>query len=209
MKGRFFDYTTNIRRASGSVQAYSRTCAFLKDMRTMNHNHREGTDNSLCKRMCTNIEKKITQEIDGLEREMIKIINQTPSIKHEVEIMTSMPGIGLLSASVFLGELGSFKSFQTREQLSALSGLNPMRIQSGSSINRTRISKHGSAHVRRILYMDSKTSVRKIPALQELYNRILAKGGSRLSARCATMRKILLILRGMVISDTKFKDGVG
>ena len=41
--------------------------------------------------------------------------------------------------------------------------------------------------------------------VQDLYNRLLAKGNTRMQARCAVMRKMLLILRGMVKNDQKFR----
>jgi len=45
----------------------------------------------------------------------------------------------------------------------------------------------------------------RIPVLQDLYNRLLAKGNTRMQARCAVMRKMLLILRGMVIANSIFE----
>ena len=52
--------------------------------------------------------------------------------------------------------------------------------------------------------MCSKTAVPSIPVLQDLYDRLLVKGNTRMQARCAVMRKMLLILRGMVIADKKY-----
>ena len=52
--------------------------------------------------------------------------------------------------------------------------------------------------------MASATAVLRILILQDLYDRVLAKGNTRLQARCAVMRKMLLILRGMVIADKEF-----
>ena len=83
-------------------------------------------------------------------------------------------------------------------------GLNPAKKQSGTSVNSTRLSKKGSPIVRRFLYMCSKTAVPRIPVLQDLYDRLLAKGNCRMQARCAVMRKMLLILRSMVIADKEF-----
>ena len=85
-----------------------------------------------------------------------------------------------------------------------MSGLNPVRKQSGTSVNSTHLSKKGSPLVRRFLHMCSKTALPRIPALQDLYDRLLAKGNTRMQARCAVMRKMLLILRGMVIADKEF-----
>lgn len=186
------------------LRSYSRARSFLKDQRTAITNYHANIDNSLPKRMCSNVVKQLDKEIEGLDREINKIVEETPVIRHEVEIMTSMPGVGVASAVAFLGELGSFKNYSTREQIVALCGLNPVKKQSGTSVNSTRLSKKGSPVVRRFLYMDSKTALPRIPVLQDLYNRLLAKGNTRMQARCAVMRKMLLILRGMVKRDQIF-----
>ena len=186
------------------LRELSRTRSFLKDQRTAINNHHDNIDSSLAKRMCSNIVNKINDEIDGLDQEIEKIVLNTPEIKHEVDIMTSMPGIGIATAVALLGELGTLKNYPTRQKITAMCGLNPVRKQSGTSVNSTHLSKKGSPVVRRFLYMCSKTAVPSIPVLQDLYNRLLLKGNTRMQARCAVMRKMLLILRGMVIADKKY-----
>ena len=186
------------------LKELSRTRSFLKDQRTAIENHHDCIESSLSKRMCAGVIKTINREIDGLDREIEKIVQNTPEIRHEVGILTSMPGVGLGTAVVLLGELGSLKNYSTRTKITAMSGLNPVKKQSGSSVNSTRLSKKGSPVVRRFLYMASTTAMPRIPILQELYYRVLSKGNSRLQARCAVMRKMLLILRGMVIADKEF-----
>ena len=186
------------------LRSYSRARLFLKDQKTAMGNFRDNVIDSLAKRMCSNVSKSIEKEIVGLEREIDKIVLSTPEIKHEVDIMTSMPGIGRVTAVMLLGELGSLKDYPTRQKITAMSGLNPVRKQSGTSVNQTKLSKKGSPLVRRFLYMCSKTALPRIPVLQNLYDRIIAKGNTRMQARCAVMRKMLLILRGMVIADKEF-----
>jgi len=186
------------------LRSYARARSFLKDQRTALGNYHDNIIDSLAKRMCTNVAKSIDKEIAGLDREIDKIVLSVPEIKHEVDIMTSMPGIGQGTAVMLLGELGSLKDYPTRQKITAMSGLNPVRKLSGTSVNQTKLSKKGSPLVRRFLYMCSKTAMPRIPVLQDLYDRLLAKGNTRMQARCAVMRKMLLILRGMVIADKEF-----
>ena len=186
------------------LRSLSRARIFLKDQRTAMGNYHDNVIDSLAKRMCSNVIKSIEKEITGLDREIDKIISISPEIKHEVDIMTSMPGIGQATAVTLLSELGSLKDYETREKITAMSGLNPVRKQSGTSVNSTHLSKKGSPLVRRFLYMCSKTALPRIHVLQDLYDRLLARGNTRMQARCAVMRKMLLILRGMVIADKEF-----
>lgn len=117
--------------------------------------------------------------------------------------MITAPGVSMISACSLLAKLGPLDQYSSR-QLSALSGLIPKIHSSGSSMNQSRLSKQGSARVRQVLYMDSLTAVNQIPELQDLYLRLIAKGKAKMTARCACMRKLLLILRAMVVENREY-----
>ena len=90
------------------------------------------------------------------------------------------------------------------KELSALSGLAPRIIESGSSVHSSYLSRRSSGRLRQILYLDSVPGVPKIPVLQEFHQRLIGKGKKKMTARCACMRKMLLILRSMVVHNTPF-----
>ena len=92
------------------------------------------------------------------------------------------------------------------KELSALSGLAPRIIESGSSVHSSYLSRRSSGRLRQILYLDSVPGVPKIPVLQEFHQRLIGKGKKKMTARCACMRKMLLILRSMVVHNTPFND---
>jgi transposase len=61
------------------------------------------------------------------------------------------PGIGFISASTILAEVGDFNDFDKAEQLAAWAGLVPTVYQSADKLITGSIIKHGSRHIRRIL----------------------------------------------------------
>ena len=146
----------------------------------------------------------LDKAIRKLEEQIKEIVSAYPEIKHEVELMATAPGVGFLSAACIYAELGSLKNYN-RKQVSALSGVCPVNKTSGKSVNKHGISRKGSKLLRKILFLDSSQAVAKITVLGELRARLLAKPKSRkMTARCACMRKLLLILHAMVVNDTKF-----
>jgi transposase len=62
-----------------------------------------------------------------------------------------IPGMGIISASTILAEIGNFGGFKTGEQLAAYCGLVPSVYQSAGKPITGNITKHGSPHVRRML----------------------------------------------------------
>lgn len=145
----------------------------------------------------------LTRQIGAIEKEIEKCIHGEKEMHDEVRIMCTMPGVGFISAAVLLGEFGSLKQYTSR-QLSQLSGLTPRQFISGTSLNKSYMGRRGSKRARQILYLNSVSAVKQIPFLRDIYNRIGARGKTKMTARCACMRKMLLILRAMVASNCKY-----
>ena len=141
-----------------------------------------------------------------MEEAIYDLVARVPGLKAVVSRMSTMPGIGTISACTILSELGMFSPEFTRDNFSGFTGLQPALRQSGTSVNSSRLSKNGSPLLRKVVYLCSIHAVEKIPSLKSLHARLVARGKKPLSARCACMRKMLLILRSMVLNKTDFKE---
>jgi transposase len=62
---------------------------------------------------------------------------------------------------------------------------------------RPRISRGGSRHLRRALYMPALVALRRDPCLRRFYQNLLARGKARLQAVVTVMRKLLHALFAM------------
>ena len=145
---------------------------------------------------------------DGVKRmedAIYDLVARIPEIKAAVERMSTMPGVKTISACTILSELGMFSPEFTRTSFSGFTGLQPVLRQSGTSVNSSRIGKNGSPLLRKVVYLCSIHAVEKIPSLKSFHDRLIARGKKPLTARCACMRKMLLILRSMVLNKTDFK----
>ena len=146
----------------------------------------------------------LAEQIKELEKRIEEVVRRSEEINAEIALMDSVPGIGRLSASVIYGAFGSLKQY-TRKQLSALSGLCPKISQSGSAPAKSTLSKTGQSYVRQILYLNTTQAMKKIPQLKEMRERLLARENScKMTARCACMRKLLLIVKGVVDSGVPY-----
>src|SRR5512133_136675 len=73
-------------------------------------------------------------------------------LKEETEILSSIPGVGKASAMKIVAELGDISRFSDRNSVTAFSGLDPSKKESGTSIHgKGRITKRGSQILRCIL----------------------------------------------------------
>lgn len=175
-----------------------------KTQQTALKNLQETVQEPMMKRMNTNMIKSFEKNVEALKRQIKKFIDEHNELRQEIAILESMPGIGLISAATLIAELGSFKEYATRNKIAAMAGMNPINTFSGTSVRRSKLSKQGSPLARKYLYLIAMHAVNKIPEVKNFHDRLIAKGKKPMTAQCACMRKILLILRAMVNENRRF-----
>lgn len=178
----------------------------LKSMRQQECNRREFSSNSPF------VEGILFEHIALLE-ERIKIvlfaihehIQSDPYLKQNYELMVSIPGIGELTAARLLAEIHDFREFRNARQLTAYAGLNPRQYQSGSSVHRkSRLSKIGNSNLRHALYMPAIVAMQHNPIIRDFSQRLLSKGKSKITVVGASMRKMLVLVYGVIKSGLPF-----
>ncbi|OPX77146.1 MAG: Transposase IS116/IS110/IS902 family protein [Methanosaeta sp. PtaB.Bin039] len=119
----------------------------------------------------------------------------------------SIPGMGAVSASTILAEIGNFADFKTGEQLAAYCGLVPSVYQSAGKQINGHITKRGSPHVRRMLIevAHAVSRTKSNSKMKRFYTKIKAKRGSKV-AIVALARKIVCILHHLIICKERFVD---
>jgi transposase len=80
-----------------------------------------------------------------------KISSQLSTRNEDMRIALSMPGMGFVSASTILAEIGDFRDFSSPDKLAAYCGLVPSVYQSAGKLINGHITKHGSPHVRSMI----------------------------------------------------------
>ncbi|SUY98627.1 Mobile element protein [Lactobacillus delbrueckii subsp. lactis] len=73
--------------------------------------------------------------------------------KRDLEILTSIPGIGKNTALRIISELGDIRRFNNPSQLNAFVGVDPQVYESGNLTAHLSISKRGTAIGRKVLYL--------------------------------------------------------
>jgi len=142
-----------------------------------------------------------------LRREAVRLIACDPELDRRFCLMLTTIGIAETSALQILGELAVLPDMLDARQWVAFSGLDPRLFKSGKSVEkRPRISRSGSRHLRRALYMPALVALRRDPYLRVFYQNLLARGKARLQAVVAVMRKLLHALFAMFRSNQPY-DG--
>lgn len=115
-----------------------------------------------------------------------------PRYEAAFEEITLLCGVGLLTAMVFLTELGDLSRFANRRQLAAYLGLAPRSFESGNANDRKgHITHQGSSRVRKVLCQATWARVRYDTEEIAAYGRIVAKNPKKKKiAVVASMRRL-------------------
>lgn len=128
------------------------------------------------------------------QTQLVRQLAQGESYRRPIHWLTSLPGVGVLTAMDVLTELGDIRRFGSGEELAAYVGLTPSEYSSGPNVHRGHISRCGKAAVRSRLVEASWIAIRFDGQLREIYERIRARRGGK-RAIVAVARRLLLRMR--------------
>lgn len=123
----------------------------------------------------------------------------------EIEILTSMPGVGKVSACQFMAEIGDIKRFSSYQKLIAFAGTDPSIYQSGQQLFTGHITKHGNANLRRICYIMATKNVTWNPVIRDYYTKKRDQGFSHRKAMIAAANKMLKVIFVLLSRGESFK----
>jgi transposase len=127
-----------------------------------------------------------------------------PHLKQQRDLLTSIPGIIDVTASVFLAEIGR-EDYKNARQLAAHAGLTPCERSSGTSVRgKTRLSCTGNVRLRKALYMPAVVAMRHNPLLKAIAVRLLGRGKVKMQVIGALMRKLVHLAFGILKSQKPF-----
>lgn len=138
----------------------------------------------------------LRRALEKLEDDLGHTVRSSPVWRERENLLTSVPGIGPVTAHTLIAELPELGQLD-RRQIAALAGLAPMNRDSGTLRGRRMITG-GRPTVRRALYMATVSALRCNPSIAGFYARLTEHGRPNKVALIAAMRKLLTILNAIV-----------
>jgi len=140
----------------------------------------------------------LSKQLAQLQQDIDQHIDRHPGLKDDLALLQSIPAVGPQVGNNMLAVMHCH-DFGSAEQLAAYLGLVPIERQSGSSVlGRAKLSKAGPARIRAVLYMAAVVATRCNPHVKAVYDRLLARGKSKMSALGAAMRKLVHLCFGVL-----------
>ena len=124
--------------------------------------------------------RHLQSQRDTIDREIKHLFDQDPDLHHNLVLLLTIPGVGLLLAAHTLVLLATLEHALNPKSLAAYVGICPYENRSGSSVFHKPRSRHfGPAAIRKLLYL-AAMSVRTHQApFRKYFMRKVAEGKSK------------------------------
>jgi transposase len=147
----------------------------------------------------------LEQQLDALEGRLQACVQASEELHAQVEVLSTIKGIGQLTAVRLVSIYGHGASFASVAQVVAYAGLNPSEHRSGTSVYGARsIPKQGRKQVRSWLYLCAITAKRWDPDMRQWAGELEARGKCKKVVIVAVMRKLLHIIYGLLKSGQAY-----
>lgn len=155
--------------------------------------------------------RQILSQIHFLETQIRELEEQIAQLlaQSDYSLITSITGIGDVLGGIIVGEIGDISRFEHPAQLVAYAGLDASVKQSGEFVaSKNRISKRGSAYLRRALWMAATVASQRDPALSIQYQKLKGRGKHHLTAVGAVARKMCHIIFAVLRNNTPYTPAI-
>ena len=150
--------------------------------------------------------RQLLEMIELLERQLVELETEIEQylIKLNTPI-TTCPGVGNVLGAVILSEIGDISRFSEPKKLVAFVGIDPSVKQSGEFTGaQNKMSKRGSPHLRRAIWMAAVVAAFHDPVLSAFYQKKRSEGKHHYTAIGAVARKLTFIIYAVLRDDKPY-----
>ncbi len=149
----------------------------------------------------------LDKQITIVEQEMKHLIEEDSELQNLYRLITSVKGIGGVTARFLIVYTTGFKSFETWRKFASYCGIAPFPYRSGTSIRgRTKVSHLANKEGKSLLSMCAVSAIQSNPEMKAYYNRRIDQGKNKMSTINIIRNKLLARAFAAVQRGTPYVD---
>jgi transposase len=148
--------------------------------------------------------KSLEKSILKAENKINELIKNDEQVSQNVELMTTIPGIGKQNAVNLIIATNNFKTFNSAKHLACYAGVVPFQNQSGTIIKRDRVSKMANKTLKKLLHMAAMAAIRFDSEIKAYYIRKVREGKNKMSVLNAVRNKLIHRIMAVITRKTPY-----
>lgn len=192
--------------AHKELKELSNLLDMLKAQHTQLSNQLGSAQTDAARKPIRKLIKSLENEIKKVEGLIAEIIKRNNDLSQNLKLMTSIKGVGKLTAYKVLSHVPHMNNFKNAKQFAAFIGISPRQHQSGNFQGKTTISRLGNSALRKSFYMAAMVAIRHNKRLEPFIARLKMNGKAPKSIICAVMRKLAHFIFGIIKNQRPFNE---
>lgn len=141
---------------------------------------------------CLKSIKTLKRDIDDVEKSILKFVEQDQQISRQFRLVTSVPGVGKITALNIIISTGEFSRITEAKKFACYAGVAPFEHRSGTSIRgKTRVSRMANMTLKRLLHLAAMSAITCSDELKLFYKRKVEAGKNKMSVINAVRNKLI------------------
>jgi transposase len=150
--------------------------------------------------------KILNDQIKEIMAEIVATIKNDREVAAAMKLITTVPGIGILTGAIALAETDGFSLIRNKRQLTSYVGLDIKLKDSGTSVHgKPRISKRGNKHLRKAMHMPALAAIGCSDQYKAVFVRIVSRSGIKMKGVVAVQRKLLEMIYTIYTTKKPFE----
>jgi transposase len=171
-------------------------------MKSFSHKQELAKLSAICKSSITALDK----DLERVNKQIQEIIIQDPELNRLFNIITSVDGIGAVTAAEMIITTNEFKNITEAKKFACYSGVAPFEHSSGSSVRgKTRVSHMANKTIKQLLHLCAMAVIRKPGEIQDYYLRKVKEGKNKMLIINAIRNKLILRIFSCVKNDRLYQ----
>lgn len=152
--------------------------------------------------------KEMAKRIISLELDATtidKMIEERAARIPEVEILKSVPGIGLIYGMTIAAEIGSIDRFPSANHLASYGGVAPKKETSGTSVNKNKRAKGGNRRLKNAFIQSAQRAVDCDQHCKDYYEKKRTEGKKHKSALRSLARRRVEVIYALLVTGSFYE----
>lgn len=142
--------------------------------------------------LCKNSVSALEKDMQKTDKEIEQVIKSDEHLNKLFSLITSVDGIGPVTASAILVTTNEFKDINEPARFACYAGVAPFEYSSGSSIKgKTRVSPKANKAMKTLLHLSAVSAIRHNADMKAYYERKVAENKNKMSVINAVRNKLV------------------
>jgi len=159
------------------------------------------------KLLCNKALKGIEDDLKSVEETMEKVIKMDEELKRLFSIITSVKGVGKITATQIIITTNEFKDIKNPKKFACYAGVAPFVRESGLMKGKGRVSHLANKKVKTVLHMSALVAINHNSDLKKYYERkVKEEKKNKMLVINAVRNKLILIIFACVNQNRKYEE---